>query len=228
MLISLNFALLTAKIRISKPVSIVIGDSHAHFILRGSKELKPFTLIDGKHLLIWVGPKLLYSVSNRGFRFNRLTKILLESSSSGQPFVIILGEIDCRVHFVPNNLQNGIKDFQKITYAFRTKILKMQKDFGFGPAIILSPVPPSDIGSDNPYYPRIGTLDERVSVTRLITEALDELSSPEFWVVNLGEILATDIGDLNSIYTDDGVHVNSIRASKILKSIPLFIEANEG
>lgn len=227
-LISLDFALVSAKIRISKPVSIVIGDSHAHFLLKGGKKLKPFTLIDGKHLLIWVGPKLLYSVSNRGFRFNRLAKILLENSSSGQPFVIILGEIDCRVHFVPNNLQNGIKDFQKIAYSFRTRILEMQKDFGFGSAIILSPVPPSDIGSDNPYYPRIGTLDERVSVTRLITEALDELSNPEFWVVNLGEILSTDRGDLNSVYTDDGVHVNSIGASKILKSIPLFMEANKG
>lgn len=227
-LMCLDFARLFAKTRISKPVSIVIGDSHAHFLLRGGKKLKPFTLIDGKHLLIWVGPKLLYSVSNRGFGFNRITKTLLKNSSSGQPFVIILGEIDCRVHFVPNNLQNGVKDFQKIAYSFRASILEMQKDFGFGSAIILSPVPPSDIGNDNPYFPRIGTLDERVAVTRLITEALDELSSPEFWVVNLGEILATDIGDLNSTYTDDGVHVNSIGASKILKSIPLFMEANKG
>lgn len=104
----------------------------------------------------------------------------------------------------------------------------MQKDFGFGSAIMMSPVPPSDIGSDNPYYTRIGTLDERVSVTRLITEALVELSNPEFWVSNLGEIFYTDRGDLSSVYTDDGVHVNSIGASKILKSIPLFIKANEG
>jgi hypothetical protein len=226
--ILLESAFLFARILISKPVSIWIGDSHAHFLIKGGKRLKPFALIDGKHLLIWVGPKLLYSVANRGFQFNRLANILLRKSSSGQPIVIILGEIDCRVHFVSKNLQNGIEDFRKIAYSFRTKILQLQKELGFGSTIIFSPVPPSDIGNENESYPRIGTLDERVAVTRLITQSLIELSNRDFKVLNLGDILATERGELNPVYTDDGVHVNSIGSSEVLKSLPLFLKESEG
>ena len=142
--------------------------------------------------------------------------------------MIILGEIDCRAHFVPNNLGNGINDFRKIAYSFKNKILQLQKDFSLGAAMILSPIPPSDIGSENPSYPRVGTLDERIAVTRLITQSLIELSNQDFWVLNLGDILATDRGELNSVYTDDGVHVNSIGALKVLKKVPIFFGANVG
>ena len=57
---------------------------------------------------------LLYTVSRDGFKLNKQVRIILRIANNKQPIVFMLGEIDCRVHFVNKTLILGIKEFDNI------------------------------------------------------------------------------------------------------------------
>lgn len=202
-----------------KPNAIWIGDSHAHFIARNGKRIRHFSITDKNHLLIWLGPKLLYSVSRDGFHIDKLTSLILKKASIRQKLVLSLGEIDCRVHLVPRTLIKGTTEFDNIVRNYRVSVMQILEKYNLGSAFILTPMPPSDFGLDNPMFPRNGSLSERVTVTKLLTESLVSVSSSEFHVINLSSILASQDGSLNMKYSNDGIHVNLLGSTEVLNKL---------
>ena len=215
----LDFLIVVLKLLHVKPNAIWVGDSHAHFISRNGKRIRHFSITDKNHLVIWLGPKLLYSVSKHGLRIDKLTNLVLNKASFGQNLVLSFGEIDCRVHFVPKTLNEGVKEFDNIAKNYKDSVMDFLKIYNLGSALILTPVPPSDTGLDNPMFPRNGSLPERVVATKMITESLVNISSPEFSIVNLFGILSNQDGTLNMKYSNDGVHVNFLGSSRILNEL---------
>ena len=215
----LDFLLVVLKLVRVKPNAIWVGDSHAHFISRNGKRIRHFSITDENHLLIWLGPKLLYSVSKHGLSIDKLTKLVLNKAAFGQNLVLSFGEIDCRVHFVTKTLDKGVKGFDNIAKNYSDSVMEFLKIYNLGSALILTPVPPSDFGLDNPVFPRNGSLSERVIVTKMITESLVNISSPKFRIINLFGILSNQDGTLNMKYSSDGVHVNFLGSNRILKEL---------
>lgn len=214
----LNFIFILLRIFLVKPKIIYIGDSHARFLFE-NKKTKRFSVKDGNRLVVWLGPKLLYSVSRKGFELEKRVRIILRIASNEQPIVILLGEIDCRVHFVKKTLNLGVEEFDNIAKSYKKFVISLIDTYGFAKALIISPFPPSNLGSNNPKFPRNGSISERVLVTRLITESLMRISSHHFSVIDCSPMISNKNGSLNEKYTNDGVHLNFLGSKKIIYKI---------
>lgn len=143
-------------------------------------------------------------------------KIILKFASNEQTIVLILGEIDCRVHFVKKTLILGDKEFDNIALRYKNIVTQLITDYSLGKAIIIAPFPPSDFGLDNPRFPRNGLLFERVLVTKKIKNSLVKNASESFIVIDNSMNLSCQNGSLDRKYTDDGVHLNFL-GSKIVE-----------
>jgi len=214
-----NFIFTIARIFLVKPNIIYIGDSHAHFLTGKETKIKRFSVKDGNKLVIYLGPMLLYSVSKNGFRLNKRVKIILRIASNKQPIVIVLGEIDCRVHFVKKTLILGTEEFDNIAHNYKKFVTQLVDAYSLTKAIIIAPLPQSDLGLNNPKFPRNGSLPERVLVTKMITESLVHISSFKFIVIICSPVLSIQNGSLNEKYTDDGVHLNFLGSKIIIDKI---------
>jgi len=218
---SRDFILLLIKLLRKRPSQIWIGDSHCHFIARSGETIKTYSTSNDGKLVIWLGPRLLYSVSKHGFRFDFLTKLILYFVGRKAVLIIALGEIDCRVHFVLKTLPKGQDEFFKIANDYKIQIMRVIQKFGFTKIILLTPVPATNLGAADLFFPRNGSLFERVLVTKLATKAILNLSDEMIEVVGVTTILQNSDGSFDSRYTDDGVHVNAIGAQRVLDAINL-------
>jgi hypothetical protein len=204
-----NFGLLRIRLVCVKPKLVFIGDSHAYVQSKNHKVMKKFSVNKSNILTIWLGPELLYKISKDGFFLDKEMNIVLKLVKNVRFIVIILGEIDCRVHLVQKTLMLGDKEFFKIALAYKKAVTSFITDYGFEKAMIIAPYPPSNFGVNNPRFPRNGLLSERVLVTKNITKCLVEISSKSFIVVENSRELSTQNGSLDRNHTDDGVHLNS-------------------
>jgi len=206
----LNYVFCLFRVSLFKPKTVVVGDSHVIFTFSDTTKSKRFSVTSENILIVYMGPLLLYTVAQKGFRFDNRVKNILKKVGDKIPVIFMVGEIDCRVNFVKRNLNLSSDGFDKIAMDYQGSVSTVINDFGFSRAIIFSPMPPSDFGSNNLKFPRNGSLFERVSVTKMITESLVRLSSPEFVVFNLMSVLSISNGSINPKYTNDGVHLNSL------------------
>jgi hypothetical protein len=218
-----NFGLLRIRLVFLKPKLVFTGDSHAYFQSKNHKVMKKFSVNKSNILTIWLGPQLLYQISRDGFLVDKEMAIVLKLVKNVRFIVIILGEIDCRVHLVPKTLMLGDKEFFRIALAYKKAVTQFITDYGFEKAIIIAPYPPSELGVDNPRFPRNGLISERVLVTKKITKCLAEISSKSFIVVENSRELSTQNGSLDRNYTDDGVHLNSQAIDLIQDKINLIL-----
>ena len=214
-----NFGLLCMRLVCVKPKLVFMGDSHAYFLFKSHKVMKKFSVVKSNILTIWLGPTLLYQISEDGFSVDKKMNKVLKLVKNVRFIVIILGEIDCRVHLVPKTLKRGDKEFFRIALNYKKSVIQFITDYGFEKAIIIAPYPPSDLGVDNPRFPRNGSISDRVLVTKKITKALAEISSKSFIVVENSRELSNQNGSLDRNYTEDGVHLNSQGSDLILDKI---------
>jgi hypothetical protein len=211
-----DFFVIIPKFAKLKPKKIWMGDSHSHFIARSGKRIRKYSVTSDGDLLIWLGPRLLYSISENGFRFNCFAKYMLRRFGTRTVIILVLGEIDCRVHLVSRALHSTSSDLNRMVSKYRSKIEWLLDTFDIETAKVLTPVPPSNIGKIDRNFPRNGSLDERILITKLLSEALQELSAEDIDVIDLSHILSDTSGSFNSIYTDDGVHVNQLGSKVVL------------
>jgi hypothetical protein len=209
-----NFYSLINQIRQVRPKSIWIGDSHAHHLINQGAVMQKISITADNNLLIWIGPRLLYSVSRKGFELDFLTRMVFKIASENQNVFFVLGEIDCRVYLVSKTLPGGQDAFAEIAKNYNHQISRLLRNYGLKRAIIVGPVPPSDSGAQSTEFPRNGTLAERVFVTKKLTESLLKCSSIDVLIVELASILSTENGCLDPLLSDDGIHVNR-KGSKI-------------
>jgi hypothetical protein len=208
------FFSLAYQIRQVPPKSIWIGDSHAYHLINQGAVMQKISITADNNLLIWIGPRLLYSVSRKGFEFDFLTRIVLKIASKNQNVFFVLGEIDCRVYLVSKTLPGGPDAFAEIAKNYIHEVSMLLQNFGLKRAIIVGPVPPSDSGAQSSEFPRNGTLAERVFVTKMLTESLLKCSTSDVLMVELAPILSVENGCLDPLLSDDGIHVNR-KGSKI-------------
>ena len=205
-----------ARLVKSPPSLIFVGDSHAHFIANNGAPLRRIAITSNDDLVIYLGSRLLYSVATKGFQFGFITTALLHLASKRQPIIFVLGEIDCRVHLVTKAMPLGQNAFDKIAANYVSNVLDMVSRFKFGIPILLSPVPPSDIGQSTNDYPRNGSILERISVTSSLSDALAKAAAQDFLFLDLSQVLIDNRGVLRPSFTDDGVHTNQSGAKLVL------------
>jgi hypothetical protein len=186
-----------------------IGDSHASFV--AGAPLKRFAITSAYEAVVWLGPRLMYSLSREGFPDPLLPELRYGLNLASTPIVLTAGEIDCRVHLVERRRQAGSLAFV-LDYVQRASELRAR--LGAPHAFLLGPVPPSDQGPENLQLPRRGTLVERVAATReLEAELYDSvirLDDPAISAVPLGRCLADPrTGELAQDLSLDGCHVNA-------------------
>lgn len=218
-----DFVLLLFKIQLSKPSMIYMGDSHAYYLSGNTRPIKKFSLNKSGVLTIWIGPKLLYTIANQGFLLDKRMKIVLMSVRNSPTIVFILGEIDCRVHFVKKTLVLGDKEFDSVALKYKSIITQFVTDNSLGKCIVLAPFPQSDFGLGNPRIQRDGALSERVLVTKKITDSLLKISSENFIVIDNSNDLSDQNHSLEKKYTDDDVHLNSLGIQIVKDEITLRI-----
>jgi hypothetical protein len=100
----LNYIFVVLQVFLFKPNLIYLGDSHVHYLFGDAIKKRKFLVKDRNQLVIWLGPVLMYTISKNGFRFDNQTKTILKLSGSKRRIIIVIGEIDCRVHFVKKPL----------------------------------------------------------------------------------------------------------------------------
>ena len=87
-----------------------IGDSHATFV--AGTRVRPFDVSSEHEGVVWLGPRLMYSIARDGFP-DPLTPELdgVSLDLTLTPVVLVFGEIDCRVHLVERLAAGGRLDF---------------------------------------------------------------------------------------------------------------------
>lgn len=196
----------------------IIGDSHASFLV--GREPKEILKSQQGDLVLWLGPRLMYSVAHRGFEFTwRQTWALRRLNFS--TLVFVLGEIDVRMYLG----QEPHERFRNPLWVKRycEKICELKSRYRAKRAIIVSPVPPSDLGYDNPRFPRVGTLQARVNGLEWLRAELERNSrgfdAHGVALVDPTVELVDESGQLNAVYTDDGVHLNESGARIVLDRV---------
>lgn len=199
----------TLQIRVSrKNISRVwIGDSHASFT--SESRITQTLLRQSTDALIWLGPKLMYSISKNGFP-PWLLRSMRYQVFRRVPLVFSFGEIDVRAHLVAK-LEEG-QNFDFVS-SYVQRIVEIGKSNNGLKLIIMGPVPPSDIGISDPRYPRNGTLAERIKAAQLLNSRVEnECDKFGIKFLDVSSIVANGDGSLRSEFTDDGCHLNHVGA----------------
>jgi hypothetical protein len=206
----------------TKSQIVFMGDSHAWYLascVPATPKSHVFLNEQGE-LVIWIGPRLMYSVGAKGFNFGALQALalLIAKKKNFSYLVVHLGEIDCRMY--SSKLENS-SDLVKLVNRYYEHLLRTSKTYGFREVLVITPIPPSDLGAVNESFPRRSSLETRVSTTSILTQYLIEFSEKfGFKTINSQALLglassSTIIGELNGDYSLDGCHVNKDGAELI-------------
>ena len=202
---------LLAALRRQPAVELWLGDSHAlHFNgLAAGNTLRRATV--GRY--VWhLGPRLMYSLSIRGFPASvvRLAPVLrLLSGRRELTVVLVAGEIDVRCHLAGRSSDLGFVS------GYLDQALALARRLGAAEVVLVSPPPPSSTCPVVPEYPVVGTLEERLEVFHRLRAALADAvgavaadgSAVRF--VDVTEALLEPAGGLDARLTDDGIHTNA-------------------
>lgn len=197
---------------------LFIGDSHAIYF-SGKKLFEMPLFTRDSEFCYPLGPRLMHTIAKHGFQIPRRFKVAIRASRF-DTIVFCLGEIDCRVYLASDDADSYKKGDWVEAYVKNS--IKLSQNLKIRSVVILSPVPPSDIGVSNDQYPRRGSLIDRVSATRWMRDELKEskaFEDPNNRFLDLGVMLAQNDGSLDQRLTDDGVHVNTIGAELIRNRI---------
>jgi lysophospholipase L1-like esterase len=196
-----------------------IGDSHASFF--ADAPLQRFAVTATADAVVWLGPRLMYSLSRDGFPDPLLPELKRGLDLTTTPIILTAGEIDCRVHLVER--RHCANAFAFVAdYVARVSELRMRLDAP--QAFLVGPVPPSDVGPENSDLPRNGTLAERVAVSRALEvelcESVIRLGDPAISAVPLGPHLGDPhTGELAQHLSLDGCHVNPLGSRTVREEL---------
>jgi hypothetical protein len=206
----INTSLFLTELTLRKPSLIFIGDSHAYCIGSEDNIIKQNKVMNREEGILYLGPKTIYSISQNGFSINKIVAIILRSTKNLK-LVICLGEIDVRCHLFN---RGRLRKFSKVVIQYREKIQLLESQVRPSKIIILTPVPPSNKGKDNPNYPRVNSLKDRIKVSKTVSKQIIKTCS-SYSVIDSGKILQTKSGSLKDKFTTDGCHVNTVGAQLI-------------
>lgn len=205
---------------VGRQVTLIVGDSHA--VLLGGRSLMSARRIlracdmESAYIL-WLGPKLLYSITRKGLPvWVRVLQsgALSRVGGSGVRLEMVLGEIDIRCHLASRLRLYGQGAVEKLGDDFVDFLRACSEIPGILEIKYHEPTPPSDLGIENRAFPRVGTLAERIRCHEVLSERIASGIATRFgnssrvrFIPNpRGSVLAD--GSLNPSWTDDGCHFN--------------------
>lgn len=174
-----------------KPVHC-IGDSHVDFF----KSL-PFFRIH------YVGPALAFNLCVCGTTTKGREKALefLEKIPKGSRLLLCFGEIDCRCHILKySHKKNFVENCVNRYFQFIEE-LKDYEVFIWGVVPSARDSVPIDAA-----YPRLGTCEERNTITRKFNEKLKALCGKKF--ISIFDELVDEKGLTRQEYFDDRIHLS--------------------
>lgn len=198
---------------IKRPEQVIyIGDSHSYsFSLPfepTDDNINKLIKINNTEYLCWLGPRLLYSVIDKGINPD-LVSILNYFRSCKEQIILVwfLGEIDIRVF----GKEKYLKTNENMDHLIKNYVEYLSSNFSNFRNIIAIPAKPSDIGFNNPSYPKNGSLDERIIVFKLFEKAVKNQKAIPYFDQN-----KFVIGDyLSKNETNDGTHFDFNYSLKI-------------
>jgi hypothetical protein len=220
------------KMLLGKSISktIYIGDSHIWYIATKTKSTKKSRIHFNSNgdLILWLGPKLMYTIGAKGFKFSILQKasLYIANKKNYKNLIAHFGEIDCRVW---SSKLDNIENIDLISKRYILQIENLCNFYGFTRSLLISPIPPSDKGQLNLEFPRNGSLATRVQVTNRLTQSLIANRRPNYIEVLNSQSLvgsnpsSADFGALDEIYSLDGCHVNPAGAELLKRYIDEFL-----
>jgi hypothetical protein len=189
-----------------------IGDSHAVFMRRGLR-----TRVDSRvpieSLLFWIGPRLMYSVAKSGFPTTIFFKFLVRTLRP-KLVVISLGEIDVRMFLHNSSLRQS--DW---VHEYLVKVTELCCALKVNEVRLLTSIPVSEQPLLDPRE-RNGSLRERMEgfnwlQSEIQNQLLNNSKFEKIKYLDLNNCLGDSDGTLLSIYTTDGIHVNSLGAWRV-------------
>ena len=184
--------------------TLTIGDSHAvrfhGYIQKNNTK--------NKNVLLWLGPRLMYSIAQNGFGFTPLQKLILRAWNPDLCF-IWLGEIDVRMHLVKHRT-SGVDQMDWLEKYF-SQLDNLRKVLGNPKVIVFSPVPQSVALTHQRDFHSDGSLLDRIEAqSNLICKmnTLHNESSFHFIFINITSPLQDPDGSLLLEYSDDCCHLN--------------------
>jgi hypothetical protein len=199
-----------------------LGDSHAAFL--SGTTIKSLNADLNKSPLIWLGPRLMFSVSKKGFPdflFSKSNAGLLKGRST---LVISLGEIDVRAHL---SKKGSNVDLVEWVGNYVLKVLELSKHLEPLCTIIVGPVPPSPHGEKNSRLPTVGPLDRRIHFTSTLELTLEEKirDVAKLFFIPLSPLLAKTDGTLRENFVLDGIHTSEEACKVLSKTIKRVLES---
>ena len=201
--------------------TLIVGDSHA--VILGGGNLASSRRIQrarsaGAAYIIWLGPKLLYSVAHKGFP--SWARALMSGAPSriagaaGVRLELVLGEIDVRCHLAPRLRCDGPTAVEQLGDAYVAFLGSCIRNPAVLEICYHEPTPPSDLGMQNEAFPRAGTLAERIECHRLLSNRIAAGIETHFCNDSRVRFVPTPPGaklvdgSLSPGWTDDGCHFN--------------------
>ena len=191
---------------------VYIGDSHSYsFTLPfepTNDKINKLIKINNTEHLYWLGPRLLYSVIKKGISTDLIAILNCFRIKKKQIILVwFLGEIDISVF----GKQRYLNSNENIDNLIRNYVEYLNSNFFNFKNIIVIPTKPSDIGFNNPSYPRDGTLEERIIVFKLFEKAIKNQKSIQYFDQN--KFIIKDY--LSKDETNDGTHFDFKYSLKI-------------
>jgi hypothetical protein len=208
----INEFIFIIKVYLCKPKLIFIGDSHSYFI--GSGQVNPvmYKFISKEEAIIHLGPKTIYTIAQKGIKLNKILKFCLRRIYKLK-IVISFGEIDVRYRLYNKEY---LENFIFVLQDYKKQIDIFAFDVNVTCIVLLTPVPPTDKGFENPNYPKNGVLRERIEANDKVSKMLLDFFDSPYLVVDSRKILENKIREFDAELTDDGCHVNG-KGSKKMK-----------
>lgn len=198
-----------------------IGDSHAAAFVKDSRGLYRYHLEEEcASLRLWIGPRLAFSVARDGVPVKRIERRLIRRLRPAA-VVFVLGEIDVRTRLAKRGSQtrwglNWVQNYVKTCEQFGRAVKAQQVLFVEAP-------PPSDLGSENPAYPRRGSLRDRVHAHRAFHHEI-ERAVTSGRLVRTADLLCGPDGSLLREVTEDGVHLSAPSAHRVVRRVLEAVE----
>ncbi len=204
-----GFRLPTVALGRAKPALFAVGDSHAISNFGSDPQ------IHVRHL----GSITMHRIARDGRR-----AISLKGMGIYRRDIVIwcLGEIDVRCHLIKQ------RDLQRIPLEALTdslardylrSIASIQAEIGELKTVILAVIPPTDRG-ENPAFPKVGNLEERIQARVLLNAALEKYSGAEgFLYLDPYGPFADSTGALKLDMSDGKVHSGRSSAPLIIHKV---------
>jgi len=178
--------------------------------------LESIVKVGYKEYLFWFGPRLMYSIGKNGFS-NELKEVIKGISNESNNIVLVwfLGEIDIRV-FGKDHYYGKAEQVKSTVDNFLNRIAN---DFANCKNVITIPTVPSDFKSTNPEFPRVGSLQQRLSVFEMFKDEV--LQNKLFPVFDPNQLVGEKV--LSSEVSDYGAHFNFSYSLKMRKLLYRYI-----